>query len=113
VVIRASKVRNITGNVLLLYANSHNCLRARLALLVLMNFEEAMDLLKELSSVQVRGLEVAPKYRVYDNQNAGYVLWTKAAADDADYARFIKEIAEKRKLRVTEFRDYLIISSQK
>jgi len=78
-----------------------------------MNFEEAMDLLKEISSVQVKGLEEAPKVHVYDNQNAGYVLWTKAAADDANYARFIKELAEKRKLRVTEFRDYLIIYSQK
>jgi hypothetical protein len=56
---------------------------------------------------------VAPKVHVYDDQNAGYVLWTKAAADDANYARFIKELAEKHKLRVTEFRDYLILSSQK
>jgi hypothetical protein len=78
-----------------------------------MNFEEAMDLLKELSSVQIKGLEGAPKVHVYDNQNAGYVLWTKGATDDENYARFIKKFAEKRKLRVTEFRDYLVIYSQK
>jgi hypothetical protein len=106
-------VRNITGNALWLSASNHNYLRAASAKLILMNFEEAMDLLKELSSVQVKGVEVAPKVHVYDDQNAGYVLWTKAAADDANYARFIKELAEKHKLRVTEFRDYLILSSQK
>ena len=75
------------------------------------NFVEMIDLFRELSAFQAKGLGETPKVYIYDNQNAGYTLWTKANADDNRYARFVTDLAEKHGLRVKEYENYLIICS--
>jgi hypothetical protein len=75
------------------------------------NFIEMIGLLRELSVFQAEGLKEAPKVYVYDNQNAGYALWTKANADDNNYVYFVTDLAEKRGLKIREFKNYLIIYS--
>jgi hypothetical protein len=52
-----------------------------------------------------------PKVHVYDNQNAGYVLWTKASSDVVDYEFIIRDLAERRGFKIREFKGYLLIYS--
>ena len=96
---------------MLLFFAYHNNLNVFLNYVVSLDFEEVMALLWAFLSVRLRGSAAAPKVHVYDNQNAGYVLWTKANADFPYYDLFARDPAEKRGLKVREFRDYLIISS--
>jgi hypothetical protein len=74
-------------------------------------FAEVMGLLRELSEFQDESSKEAHKVHVYDNQNAGYALWTKANTDANNYACFVTNLAEKYGLKVMEFKDYLIIYS--
>ena len=75
-----------------------------------MNFEEVLNLLRLFSSARFKDVG-APKVHVYDNQTAGYVLWTKANSDVVDYDLFVKDLAEKQGFKVKEFNDYLIVCS--
>jgi hypothetical protein len=76
-----------------------------------MNFEEVMNLLKAFSSARFKSSVEVPKVHVYDNQTAGYVLWTKPNSDVVDYDLFVKDLAEKRGFKVRRFNDYLIVYS--
>jgi hypothetical protein len=78
---------------------------------VAINFAEMIVLLRELSAFRAKSSKETPIVHVYDNQSAGYTLWTEANADDTNYACFITDLAEKRGLKVREFKNYLIIYS--
>ncbi len=74
------------------------------------NFVEMIGLLRELSAFQAESSKEAPTVNIYGNQK-GYTLWTKANADDNQYVYFVTDLAEKRGLKVKEFKNYFIIYS--
>ncbi|MFB3888535.1 MAG: hypothetical protein ACE14S_03525 [Candidatus Bathyarchaeia archaeon] len=78
-----------------------------------MNFNEVIDLLKAASAVPAETQGEPPKLCVYDTQDVmeGYVLCLKTKAASRDYMAFLKGLAEKRKLRVRQFRDLTIVYS--
>jgi hypothetical protein len=96
---------------LLLCFDYHNDLKLCLSQVVSMNFEEVMNLLRTFSSARFKDSAEVPKVHVYDNQTAGYVLWTKANSDIADYDFFVRDLAEKQGFKVREYNGYLIIYS--
>lgn len=70
-----------------------------------------MSLLREFSAFNTEVSSKTPKIQVNNNQSADYTLWIKATDADAKYTYFITDLAEKRGLKVREFKNYLIIYS--
>ena len=77
-----------------------------------MNFVEVMELLRAVSAFHVKAPEERPKFHVYDNQNEGYVICTKASSVNKECLSFLKDIAEKRELGIREFEGFLIIHTR-
>lgn len=70
-----------------------------------------IGLLTELSAFQAKGSKETPKLCIYGNRNADYALWTKANANYNKYTCFVTDLAEKQRLKVREFKNYLVIYS--
>ncbi len=77
-----------------------------------MNFAEVMELLRTVSAFQVKASEESPKFRIYDNQNEGYVVYIKASSINTECLNFLKEIIETRKLGIRESEGFLIIHTR-
>jgi hypothetical protein len=74
-----------------------------------MNFIEAMEILRAVSALQAKSSEKPPKFRIYDNQNEGYVILAKAHLINAEYRNQIETIADSCNLNIRESEGYLII----
>ena len=76
-----------------------------------MNFIEAMELLRTLSTFSPKALRVRPKLIFYDAEKEGYVVCVKEDSVKSDYLSFMTEIADTRDLRIRKQEGYLVIHS--
>ncbi len=76
-----------------------------------MNFVEAMELLRALSTFLPKSLRVRPNFIFYNAEKEGYMVWVKEDSVKSDYLSFMKEIVETRHLRIRNFEGYLVIHS--
>ena len=76
-----------------------------------MNFIEAIDLLKVVSSFDFEEAVRVKKFSIYDGQNDGFAVCVKAESVDEDFHDFLGEVVEFRGLRLSESNGYLLIHS--
>ena len=76
-----------------------------------MNFVEAMELLRALSTILPKSLRVHPKFIFYNAEKEGYMVCVKEDSVKSDYFSFMKEIVETRHLRIRKLEGYLVIHS--
>lgn len=78
-----------------------------------MNFNEVLDLHKAVSAFYDKTPQNRPKLSVFDMQNPaeGYILCVKGNYANAGLLRFLRDIAQVRKLGIREYRGYLVLYS--
>ena len=76
-----------------------------------MNFVEAMEILRALSTFLPKSLRVRANFIFYDAEKEGYMVWVKEDSVKSDYLSFMKEIVETRHLRIRNLEGYLVIHS--
>ena len=77
-----------------------------------MNFVEAMELLRALSTFSPKSSRLRPKFTFYDAEKEGYVVYVKEDSALSDYVSHVKEIVKTRALRIRKQEGYLVIHSQ-
>ena len=78
---------------------------------MLMNFVEAMDLLRALSEFPPESSRVRPKFILYNAENEGYMVCVKEDSVKSDYLSFMNEIVETRHLGIRKQEGYLVMHS--
>ena len=78
---------------------------------LLMNFVEAMELLRALSKLYPKISLIAPKTVLYDAEKEGYMIWVNEDSVKPDYFCFMKEIVETRHLSIGKHEGYLVMRS--
>jgi len=78
-----------------------------------MNLDEAVGLLRIVSTIPIKKSAKHPEIRIVHNigevTSKGYTLWIEKKPADADYLDHLNEIVESKKLAILESKRYLII----
>ncbi len=78
---------------------------------MLMNFIEAMELLRTLSKFYPKTVLNRPKLVFFDAEKEGYMIYLNENSVKADYLIHLKEIVETRHLDMMKNNGYLVIHS--
>jgi hypothetical protein len=74
-----------------------------------MNLDEAIELLRVVSAIQVKDLAKTPKIRIFYRVGEGYTLGIRASLVNAEYRSYLHEIVKSRCLGITESKGYLLV----
>lgn len=74
-----------------------------------MNLDEAVELLRIVSTITVKESAKQPEIRIVYNIGEGYTLRIKTKAVNAEYRNHLNRIVESSKFRIRKSKRYLII----